>query len=412
MSGSQKSHAKLIVFLIVFLDLVGFGIFITLSPFLARHFQASEFEIGLLMASYSLMQFIFSPFWGKLSDRWGRRPILLISLVGGSLSYLGTAFAPTLISMFIYRSLAGAFAANISTAHAAMADLTDKKNRTSAMGMIGAAFGLGFIIGPSLGSLFGYLGQKISNDAPFGIFFPALMAFAITALNFVWAYFYLPETKKFEDDLTQEIAAPKKTSFFIAYLIAVYFLANFAMPLMEVMLFPFVADRFGWDFVKSGMGFAVVGLVMVFTQGFLVRRLMPKWGERRLVVIGMILMGMAFYMISISHTVTFLAVAMVFVAIGNGFSRPALLGIVSVAAKDNEQGKIMGASQSAASLGRILGPILGGWLYTQYGMESPFLAASLVTVLGFIAIIFKYSQLPDQRAPGPQAAQGSTRSAP
>ncbi len=409
MSDAKKSHAKLIVFLIVFLDLVGFGIFITLSPFLARHFQASEFEIGLLMASYSLMQFLFSPFWGRLSDRWGRRPVLLLSLVGGSLSYLGTAFAPTLVSMFIYRSLAGAFAANISTAHAAMADLTDKQNRTSAMGMIGAAFGLGFIIGPSLGSLFGYIGLQLGDKAPFGIFFPALMAFVVTSLNFVWAYFYLPETKRAdEDDLTQEIITPKKNSAFIAYLIGVYFLASFAMPLMEVMLFPFVADRFNWDFVTSGIGFAVVGLVMVFTQGFLVRRLMPLWGERRLLVVGMVLMGIAFYMISLSHTVSFLAVAMVFVAIGNGFSRPALLGIVSVAARDNEQGKIMGASQSAASLGRILGPILGGWLYTQYGMESPFLAASLVTAVGFIAILFKYSQIPDQRATVPAGVKKSS----
>lgn len=290
MSNSQKSHAKLIVFLIVFLDLVGFGIFITLSPFLARHFQATEFEIGLLMASYSLMQFVFSPFWGKLSDRWGRRPVLLLSLLGGSLSYLGISFSSTLVSMFVYRSLAGAFAANISTAHAAMADLTDKNNRTSAMGLIGAAFGLGFIIGPSLGSLFGYIGQQIGDQPPFGIFFPALMAFVVTSLNLVWAYFFLPETKRVDDDQTEEISlrGPGKASFLVVYLIGVFFLANFAMPLMEVMLFPFVGDRFQWGFVESGLGFAVVGLVMAFTQGFLVRRLMPVWGERRTLVVGMI----------------------------------------------------------------------------------------------------------------------------
>lgn len=398
MSDSQKSHAKMIVFLIVFLDLVGFGIFITLSPFLARYFQATEFEIGLLMASYSLMQFIFAPLWGKLSDRWGRRPVLLLSLVGGSLSYLGISFADTLISMFIYRSLAGAFAANISTAHAAMADLTDKKNRTSAMGLIGAAFGLGFIIGPSLGSLFGYIGQQIGDQAPFGIFFPALMAFVVTSLNLVWAYFYLPETKRVDDDLTQEISAPLKKSFLVVYLIAVFFLANFAMPLMEVMLFPFVSDRFGWDFIKSGIGFAVVGLVMAFTQGFLVRRLMPLLGERKLLVVGLFLMGLSFFMISSAFTISFLAVAMLCLAIGNGFVRPSLLGIVSIISKDNEQGKIMGTSQSAASMGRILGPILGGWLYTNQGMGSPFIAAGLVTALGFLAILFKYSQLPDQRS--------------
>ena len=397
----QKRQAKLIVFLIVFLDLVGFGIFITLSPFLARHFQASEFEIGLLMASYSLMQFIFAPLWGKMSDRYGRRPILLLSLVGGSLSYLGISFADNLLMMFLCRSLAGAFAANISTAHAAMADLTDKKNRTSAMGMIGAAFGLGFIVGPSLGSLFGYLGQRIGDQAPFGIFFPALMAFVVTSLNLVWAYFALPETKGMmndEDDTTEEISLrPAKTSPMVIYLIGVFFLANLAMPLMEVMLFPFVTDRFGWGFVQSGLGFAVVGLVMAFTQGFLVRRMMPRWGERKMLVWGMLLMGASFYMIAGSHTVEFLALAMLVLAIGNGFVRPSLLGVVSVLSKENQQGKIMGFSQSAASMGRILGPIVGGWLYTHQGMTSPFVAAGVVTTVGFFAVIFKYTQLPDQR---------------
>ncbi len=401
MSDKQKSQAKLIVFLIVFLDLVGFGIFITLSPFLARHFQASEFEIGLLMASYSLMQFIFAPVWGRLSDRWGRRPILLLSLLGGSISYLGIAFSQTLIAMFVCRSLAGAFAANISTAHAAMADVTDKKNRTSAMGLIGAAFGLGFIIGPSLGSLFGYIGQQIGQEAPFGIFFPALMAFFVTSINLVWAYFALPETRDFStDDKTEEIVISKgSTPFLVVYLVGVFFLANFAMPLMEVMLFPFVTDRFGWDFVKSGIGFAVVGLVMAFTQGFLVRRMMPRLGERKMLVIGMVLMGTSFFMISTSYTIEFLALAMLCLAIGNGFVRPSLLGIVSVMSKQRDQGKVMGFTQSAASMGRILGPILGGWLYTHHGMGSPFVAAGVVTFLGFIAILFKYTQLPDQRSP-------------
>lgn len=397
----QKRQAKLIVFLIVFLDLVGFGIFITLSTYLARHFQATEFQIGLLMASYSLMQFVFAPLWGRLSDKFGRRPILLLSLIGGSLSYLGIAFSDTLIMMFVCRSLAGTFAANISTAHAAIADVTDKKNRTNAMGLIGAAFGLGFIVGPSLGSLFGYIGQRLGDQAPFGIFFPALMAFVVTSLNLVWAYFALPETKGMrEDDTTEEVSLqPTKTSALVIYLIGVFFLANLAMPLMEVMLFPFVKDRFGWGQVQSGIGFAVVGLVMAFTQGVLVRRMMPRWGERKMLVWGMILMGASFYMIAGAHTVEFLAVAMLVLAIGNGFVRPSLLGVVSVLSKETQQGQIMGFSQSAASMGRILGPVLGGWLYTNQGMTSPFIAAGVVTTFGFVAVLFKYTQLPDQKGP-------------
>lgn len=403
MSKPTNASAKKIVFLIVFLDLVGFGMFITLSPFLARQFMADELQLGLLMSSYSVMQFLFAPVWGRLSDRIGRRPILLMSLLGGSISYLGLAFAPSLWWLFVCRSFAGVFAANISTAHASMADMSDKKDRASAMGLIGAAFGLGFIVGPSLGALFGYLGYKLGNEAPFGIFFPAFMAFVITLGNFGWAYFKLPETRR--PDSTPVEKSPKwwkfaDQPFLVTYLILVFFLANFAMPLMEVMLFPFVNDRFGWGFVESGIGFAVVGLVMAFTQGYLVRKVMPKWGERKTAVLGMALLALSFYMISISTTIAFLAAAMFVLALGNGLMRPSLLAIVSLLGKEKDQGTIMGASQSAASMGRILGPVLGGWLYASVGQASPFFAAGCITVVGFLALVFKYKSLPDQRAAG------------
>jgi len=399
MSASSAKSAKAVLFLIVFIDLVGFGIYITLSPFLARHFQADAFEIGLLMACYSVAQFIFAPFWGRLSDRIGRRPVLLMSLLGGSLSYLGLAFAPSLLLMFVWRSLAGMFAANISTAHAAMADLSSKKDRASAMGLIGAAFGLGFIFGPALGSLFGYLGQQLGSEPPYGIFFPALMAFGITFLNMIAAYFLLPETIKDGESVHEK---PKWWKFsqqpgLVTYLIAIFFLANFAMPLMEVMLFPFVSDRFQWGLMEAGMGFAIVGMVMAFTQGFLVRKVMPLWGERLTSVLGMCLLGISFYMIAASQSIGFLALAMLILAIGNGLMRPSLLAIVSLLSKEQEQGIVMGASQSAASLGRILGPVLGGWLYANVSMESPFFAAGCFTVLGFFALILRYKSLPDQR---------------
>jgi MFS family permease len=392
--------------LIVFLDLVGFGMLITLSPFLARHFAADEFQLGLWMASYSVMQFLFAPLWGRLSDRVGRRPILLMSLLGGSISYLGLAFAPSLTWLFICRSFAGVFAANISTAHAGMADVSSKKDRASAMGLIGAAFGLGFIVGPSMGALFGYLGNKLGTEAPYGIFFPAFMAFIITFLNFVWAYFKLPETRRADSAPVHK--APSwwhfaSQPFLVSYLIVVFFLANFAMPLMEVMLFPFVNDRFNWGLEQSGMGFAVVGLVMAFTQGYLVRKVMPKWGERKTSVLGMGLLALSFYLISLSHTLGLLSVAMVILAVGNGLMRPSLLAIVSLLADEKQQGIVMGASQSAACLGGFVGPVLGGWLYTSMGQPSPFFAAGCITVLGFLALIAQYKVLPDQRAAGVSA---------
>lgn len=387
------------IFLTVFLDLVGFGIFITLSPFLARYFDASALEIGLLMSCYSVMQFLFAPFWGRLSDRIGRRPVLLVSIFGGSLSYLALAFSPSLAWMFVCRSLAGLFAANISTAHAYIADITSEKDRASGMGLIGAAFGLGFIVGPSLGSLFGYIGHQLGEAPPFGIFFASLMAFVITALNGAWAYWALPETNHQSHQAQNRWAwlTQAKESRILPYLIVVFFIANFSMPLMEVMLFPFVGDRFQWGFVESGIGFAIVGLMMAFTQGVLVRRLLPKWGERKLLMVGTVLMAVAFYMISTAHSIVWLAFAMTFLAIGNGFVRPSLLAMMSLLA-GRQQGAVMGASQSAASLGRILGPVAGGWLYSRISMGSPFFAAGCFTVLGLFVLIMKYRLLPDQRS--------------
>lgn len=395
---------KKIVFLIIFLDLVGFGIFITLSPFLAREFSASAFEIGLLMSCYSIMQFLFSPFWGKMSDRYGRRPILLISLLGGSLSYLGLAFSYSLWWMFVCRSFAGLFAANISTAHAVITDVTSKEDRAAGMGLIGAAFGLGFIIGPSIGSGFGYLGQLLGNAPPFGLFFPALMAFVITAANLVWAFFSLPETrtmsvvKSSSKSFFRDFNILSKTSPLTLRLIVIFFLANLAMPLMEVMLFPFVTDRFGWGFVESGLGFAVVGLIMAFTQGFLVRRFIPKWGERRTLSYGFVIMGISFFLISLSFSIYTLAFAMFLLAIGHGLSRPSLLAMVSLSSAEDEQGSVMGSSQSAASLGRILGPMMGGWLYSHMGMGSPFLLAGVLTIVALLGALSMYQKLPDQLA--------------
>ncbi len=379
--------------------------FITLSPFLARRFNASAWEIGLLMSCYSVMQFLFSPFWGKMSDKYGRRPILLLSILGGTLSYLGLAFSYSLWWMFLCRSFAGLFAANISTAHAAITDVTEKEHRAAGMGMIGAAFGLGFIIGPSLGSGFGYIGNLIGNEPPFGIFFPALMAFVITAANLIWAYFALPETISQKSEravrgtwLSNLSFIKKSTPPTVIKLILIFFLANFAMPLMEVMLFPFVSDRFQWGLVESGLGFAVVGLIMAFTQGYLVRKVIPKWGERKTLTHGMFIMGFSFFLIALSYSIYTLAFAMFLLAIGHGLSRPSLLGMISIASKDDEQGEVMGSSQSASSLGRILGPMLGGWLYTHMGMGSPFVLAGILTMLGMLGAFAMYQQLPDQLA--------------
>ena len=186
----MKKNALFVIFMTVFVDLVGFGIIIPLTPFLSRKLGATPFEIGALMTVYSLMQFLMSPFWGSLSDRLGRRPIILVSLLVSSLSHLGFAFSTTLVGLFLARMFAGIGGANISTAMAYIADVTDKKDRSKGMGLIGAAFGLGFVLGPFLGGFFGELGTHFGSEPPLGKSLAAVVASAICLFNFVIASFH------------------------------------------------------------------------------------------------------------------------------------------------------------------------------------------------------------------------------
>ena len=192
--NAQQKRSLAIIFFTVFLDLVGFGIILPLIPYLAREFSASPVQIGWLMATFSIMQFLFAPMWGRLSDRFGRRPIILISLFGATFAYLFFAFAQELTYLFIARGLAGFFAANISAAQAYIADITPKDKRSMSMGLIGAAFGLGFIMGPAIAGLTGPIGESLGDQPPFGIQFSAVVAAGLNALNLILAFFMLPET--------------------------------------------------------------------------------------------------------------------------------------------------------------------------------------------------------------------------
>ncbi|HEX4923760.1 MAG TPA: MFS transporter, partial [Bdellovibrionales bacterium] len=191
---AKNKPALFIIFLTVFIDLVGFGIIIPLSPYLATRFGATPFEVGMLMAIYSFMQFLFSPVWGRLSDRFGRRPIILISLFGTGLAHLVFAFSSQLWMLFVSRALAGVAGGNISTAMAYVADITGEKDRSKGMGLVGAAFGLGFILGPVIGGVLGEVGLKISEAPPFGAGFPALGAAALCLFNFLLGLRILAES--------------------------------------------------------------------------------------------------------------------------------------------------------------------------------------------------------------------------
>ena len=397
-----KSRSPLaVIFLTVFIDLVGFGIIIPLSPYLAREFQASAFEMGLLMAVYSFMQFVFSPFWGRLSDRMGRRPTLLVSILGGALSYLLFAFAGSFWVLFLSRALAGLFGGNISIAHAYIADVTPPSERSKGMGLLGAAFGLGFIFGPLIGGVLGSLGQRLGDQPPLGMSFAALGAAVLCLANFAMAYFSLreslppekrgvskPKRKRFED-LWRHARQP-----LVGPLIFVFFLSGLAMAQMETMLFYFVADQFGWGLEIANYGFAYVGVMMVITQGYLIRKWMPRFGEPNVLSCGLALFAISLFGIAGSSTVALFGISMTILALGNGMMRPPNLGMISLMTPAEEQGLTMGVTNSVASLGRILGPLLSGVLYERVGRSAPFAVAGVLAFVALATTLALYRRLP------------------
>jgi len=401
----QQKRTLAIVFFTVFLDLVGFGIILPLTPYLAKEFQATAVEIGYLMAIFSLMQFLCSPFWGRLSDTIGRRPVMLISIAGVAISYLFFAYANSMMILFVARAAAGFFSANISTASAIIADITPKDKRSIGMGLIGAAFGLGFILGPTLAGLTGPIGESIGSKPPWGMQFSSVVAAGLSVINFIFAFFYLPETKAkvASEDKAFKPGFSASWKFVFAHnqlrpLILIFFLTSAAMALMEVMLFVFVKDRFGWSYKTASFGFAYVGVIMVLTQGYFIRKWVPKFGEKKLLFFGVSAMAVAFVGIGLSHSIAILAVVMTILAVGNGCMRPPIMGISSVVAKDSEQGFVMGLMQSMSAIGRIVGPPVGGLFYGAISHSAPFFASGVLCFGALGLLLLNFTKLPDPQA--------------
>ena len=417
----SKKSPLLIVFFTICIDLIGFGIIIPLAPYLARHFDASGLEVGLLMFTYAGLQLCFSPIWGYLSDVFGRRPILLLSLLGSAVAHLSMAFASALWMLFLARGLAGFFGASISVATAYIADVTHSTDRAKNMGIIGAAFGLGFVLGPAISGTLAYLSMQWGFTYPFAIAFPALGASLICFANFIFAYFKLPESK--EDikvssldtskqiQQNQSVSNQQKIIYFLKKLISyskhpilgrlllAEMLLTIGMGQMEATLALFLKEVFSWSVTTTSFAYVYIGLVMAFSYGFLIRKLMPLYGEKNLLLTGIIMslfamltMGLSFFMWS--YIVLLFGVTLL--ALGNGICTPALLGSISLTAKKPEQGRVMGIYQSYMSIGRMLGAVLGGFLFDRLA-ALPYFSASLVMLIALVLIIPIYSQLPDNK---------------
>jgi MFS family permease len=366
----MKKSPLFIIFLVVFIDLLGFGLVIPILPYYASQYGADAFKLGWLMAIYSLAQFLFAPAWGRLSDLFGRRPIIVLTVLGTAMAHGLVAWAPSLAWIFAGRLLAGLFGGNISTATAYIADVTTPENRAKGMGIIGAGFGLGFIFGPALGGIL----------AKYGFGAPALAAAGLALLNAVAAAFLLPEPpltktqrsadrhKRFDTSAIRGALARPASR----HVIVLFFIVTMAFTQMEACFALFMRDRFGFNAMQAGWLLAYMGVIMVLLQGGLIHRLVKKFGEAPLAMVGMTLMAGALVALSVSPSLGATYFAMTLIALGQGLNNPSLMSLVSKSAPPGETGAVMGVYQSAGSLARVFGPPLAGLLYDRVSSGAPF----------------------------------------
>lgn len=379
--------ARRIVYFTIFLDLLGFGVIIPQLQYYADAFHATPAFIGLIQAVYSLMQFLFAPFWGRLSDKVGRRPILLVSIAGSAFSYLLFGLAQDASMIFFSRLLAGITAANLSTAQAYISDITSAQERTRAMGLIGAAFGMGFILGPAVGGVLGAWG---------GNFAIGLAGALLAGVNWLSAFLRLPESLPVEKrrrtnerypfplrDLPRVLAIPH-----MGLLAVVLFTAVFAIANLESTFILLAKHHYGLDQRECGYLFAYLGIMGAVVQGGLVGKLSARFGETRLLFGGYLLQAPALLLIPFVPGVGWLMAVLAVMAMGGGVAGPSLNGLISKLAPHDRRGEVFGVTQSLGSLARVIGPTWGGWSFGHLGMGAPYLTAGMLMLLVCIMIIW------------------------
>lgn len=366
-----------VLLLVVFIDLIGFGMVIPILPILVEHIGGGTLLVGAIISIFSLFQFIASPILGRLSDKYGRRPILIASSFLNSISYFFIFFSQQVWILVLARILAGVGSANVSVAQAYIADTSTAHERTRKLGFIGAAFGLGFIVGPILG---GIISSKFSIQAAFLL--PAILSLINTGLMFL----ILPESNMilqkhikielFNLKITREVLKPKN----IAFLLMLFFFVNFALSLIIGVFSLLGQARFGWNEAQNGYFFGLIGISSFATQGFLISFMVKKINE-----IGMIKMGLILF--SISITVMGFS-PWVWLTIITGLVTPFAVSLmmintqslISIESKSEEQGIVMGVAQSFGALGRVFGPLAGGTL-ALINLSVPFLVSGVMTIL-------------------------------
>jgi MFS transporter, DHA1 family, tetracycline resistance protein len=385
---AEKNRASLgIIFLTIFIDLMGFGILIPILPtFASKDIGVSDFGIGIIIAAYSFMQFIFNPMMGRLSDRIGRRPVILATQLMTAASYVLFAFSNSFAVLLFSRMLAGLGGSNIGVAQAYIADITTKEERSKGMGIIGVAFGMGFVFGPLIGALLSKYGYHVAG----------LGSAVFTLTAFTFAIFKLPESIKekktsskmelkiFDFDFAKQVFKHPTVGFLIMlYFVIIFSIANIygTFSILGYKVFHF-SDQ------QNGILFGINGIVGTLVQGLFIRSFAQKIGDKVIVIIGIVFMMFGLAFMPFGGSFAGVAVVMSVMGVGGGILQPIIPSMISKHSPEHEQGATLGISQSISAFARVLGPLWGGFAFTILGYQFPFITGAFFAFLTLIACLF------------------------
>ncbi|GHO92087.1 tetracycline resistance MFS efflux pump [Reticulibacter mediterranei] len=385
----KKRSPLFLMALTILIDFTGFGLVIPLLPFWAERLGANAFEVGLIITVYALAQLLFTPVLGTLSDRYGRKPIIVASLFIEAVALVMTALANTLPLLLLARFIGGLGASNIGSAQAVVADVTEKQDRAKGMGLIGAAIGLGFVIGPAAGGVLAPTGQTL----------PFWVAAGVALVNAVLVFLFLPETHKRASGETEQTHhgnrglgilfsgwrnAARYPS--VLSMVLVNLLYTIAFTGMEAIFALFTQHTFGWGASQNGYIFTYIGIIVVIMQGGLVGRLVKRWREPGVLLAGLVLMAVGLISLAFSTRFALLLVTLGILSVGDGAVTPTVSTLLSFASPVEMQGEMLGLSQGVGGLGRIVGPLIAGSLYT-FGSALPFVVGGILVILAAIVAL-------------------------
>ncbi len=384
----KKRSPLFLMALTILIDFIGFGLVIPLLPFWAERLGANSFEVGLIITVYALAQLLFTPVLGTLSDRYGRKPIIVVSLFIEVVALIMTALAGSLPLLLLARFIGGLGASNIGSAQAVVADVTEKQNRAKGMGLIGAAIGLGFVIGPAAGGILAPAGQTL----------PFWVAAGVALVNALLVLLFLPETRKRASGETETHFRGRGLSLLfsgwrnaarypsVLGMVLVNLLYTIAFTGMEAIFALFTQHTFGWGASQNGYIFTYIGVIVVIMQGGLVGRLVKRWQESGVLLAGLVLMAIGLIALAFSTRFALLLVTLGILSVGDGAVTPTVSTLLSFASPVEVQGEMLGLSQGVGGLGRIVGPLIAGSLYT-FSSALPFVVGGILVVLAAVVAL-------------------------